>query len=382
MTSRQATSAVRHVVIIAGDAARLVDEQRLLITEILRRRHRVTCLVQQCAPGDGEALAALHADVAVVPQLSAARHGLIRGLSARRAVALRMMTLAPKAALILDDVEPAGLTAGLVRAGADRIVVALGDLPRSAAGRSCDDIDRDALRATRPSLRHVSGVLVERSHEAHRLREAGVLPPECTVRVGPIAGVDCSIDPAPLPAPGNRPVRMLIWVQRQSDQAEAEAAVAAAAAASDRLEVIVGGPHARALGLDRRQPTILAQHIPLDTAVATVDAVIVTGVRSELPPLVATALAAGRAIIAPAVRGVRLAVDDGVNGMLVPPGDRAALAAAIDALSRRPDLAAMGRASRSKAERIFDANPILADLCDALGLPTARAGSPALVRAA
>lgn len=379
MTSRQATSAVRHVVIIAGDAARLVDEQRLLITEILRRRHRVTCLVQQCAPGDGEALAALHADVAVVPQLSATRHGLIRGLSARRAVALRIMALAPKAALVLDDVDPAGLTVGLVRAGADRIVVALGDLPRSAAGRSRDDIDRDALRAARLGLRHVSEVLVERSHEAHRLREAGVLPPECTVRVGPIAGVDCSDEPVPLPAPGERPVRMLVWVQRKSDQGEADAAVAAA---SDRIELIVGGTHARALGLDRRRANVLAQHITLAAAVATVDAVIATGARSDLPPVVAAALAAGRAIIAPAVRGVRLAVDDGVSGMLVPPGDRAALAAAITALSRRPDLAAMGRASRSKAERIFDAKPILADLCDALGLPTARAGSPALVRAA
>jgi hypothetical protein len=379
---RQATSGVRHVVLIASKAARLADEQRLLITEILSRRHRLTCVVQDCAQSDGEALAALHADVAVVPQLSATRHALIRGLAARRAVALRMMALAPNAALILDDVEPSGLTAGLVRAGADRIVVALGDLPRNPATLGGDDLDRGALRAVRRSLRHVSGVLVEGSHEAHRLRDAGVLPPGCAVRVGPIAGVDCRTGPAPLPATGARPARMLVWVQRQADRVDAAAAVAAAAACSDRIELVVGGPHARSLGLDRRQATSLAPNVPLETAIATVDAVIVASAESGLPPLVAAALAAGRAIIAPAARGVRGAVDDGVNGMLVPPGDRAALAAAIDAVARRPDLPAMSRASRVKAERSFDANPILADLCNALGLPSARAGSPARVRAA
>lgn len=385
-SDRQATSAVRHVVIIAADAARLVDDQRPLIAEIRRRRHRVTCLVQQCAAGDGEALAVLKAEVVQAPQLTAAGRGLIRGLTARRTLTLRMMALGPQAALILDDVDPAGLTAGLVRAGADRIVVALGDLPRGPLEYGREGFGRSALRSVRLGLRHAAEVLVEQSHEAARLGAAGVLPPGCTPRVGPTAGVDCSAVPDPSPCPvvgsADRAVRMLVWVQRGTERGAAEAAVTAAAAASDRVELVVGGPYARALGVERANATTLAPHIPLDEAVASVHAVISAGHGRGLPPVAAAALAAGRAIIAPAMRGARLAVDDGVNGMLSPPGDAAALAAAIDAVARRPDLAAMGRASRAKAERMFSAGAIVAGLCDALGLPAARAGSPALVRAA
>lgn len=379
---RPATSAVRHVLLITTDAARLVGEQRLLITEILRRRHRVTCLVQHCAPADGAVLAALRTDVAVVPQLAATGQGMLRGLAARRTMGLRMMALAPKSALILDDVEPSGLTASLVRAGADRIVVALGDLARSVVEPDAKGPDRSARRTLRLGLRHATHILVERSHETLRLREAGVLPPLCSVRAGPIAGIDCDAEPAVAPATGRRPVCMLLWVERHCDRNEAEAVMAAAAVASSPIELVVGGLQAGPLGLARGHASLLAPHTPLATAIAAADVAVVAGAGLGMPPEIAAALSVGRAIIAPAVRGMRLAVDEGVNGMLFPPGDQAALAAAVDAVARRPDLAAMGRASRAKAERIYASRPVLADVCDALGLPPARAGSPALTRAA
>jgi glycosyltransferase involved in cell wall biosynthesis len=45
-------------------------------------------------------------------------------------------------------------------------------------------------------------------------------------------------------------------------------------------------------------------------------------------------------VIASAIGGIRDIVEDGVSGLLVPPGDAAALAAALERLARAPDLAA------------------------------------------
>jgi glycosyltransferase involved in cell wall biosynthesis len=64
------------------------------------------------------------------------------------------------------------------------------------------------------------------------------------------------------------------------------------------------------------------------------------------------AMAYGRAVVASAVGGLRDAVDDGVNGLLVPPRDVAALRAAIERLLADADLRErLGRAAREKALR-------------------------------
>ena len=70
------------------------------------------------------------------------------------------------------------------------------------------------------------------------------------------------------------------------------------------------------------------------------------------------ALAAGRPVIVSAIGGLQDAIEDGVQGLLVPPGDVGALAGAIDALDRdRERLAGMVAACRSgpRAVRGFQA---------------------------
>jgi glycosyltransferase involved in cell wall biosynthesis len=53
-------------------------------------------------------------------------------------------------------------------------------------------------------------------------------------------------------------------------------------------------------------------------------------------------------------------VDDGETGLLVPPGDDDALAAAVDALlADAPRRAAMGRAARSRARERHDAAAVV-----------------------
>jgi mannosyltransferase len=61
------------------------------------------------------------------------------------------------------------------------------------------------------------------------------------------------------------------------------------------------------------------------------------------------AMAAGAALVAARAGAAELVVDDGVTGVLVPPGDADALAAAIEPLMRDPAAAAtMGAAGRQR----------------------------------
>lgn len=82
--------------------------------------------------------------------------------------------------------------------------------------------------------------------------------------------------------------------------------------------------------------------------------------REGVPKAVIEATAVGRPIITTDSVGCRDTVDEGVNGLLVPPKDPVALAEAIEKLhldpARRLD---MGRASRKKAEMEFDVKNVV-----------------------
>lgn len=88
-----------------------------------------------------------------------------------------------------------------------------------------------------------------------------------------------------------------------------------------------------------------------------------------LPRSVLEALAAGRPVITSDTPGCREAVDERVNGYLVPPRDAGALTLAIESLLKRPDLIpSQARASRLKAERRFDVREVDRALLDSLGI--------------
>jgi glycosyltransferase involved in cell wall biosynthesis len=68
------------------------------------------------------------------------------------------------------------------------------------------------------------------------------------------------------------------------------------------------------------------------------------------------AMAYGRAVVATDVGGLRDAIEDGVDGVLVPPRNVAALRAAVQQLLRDPELRArLGAAARAKAQREWSA---------------------------
>ncbi len=105
--------------------------------------------------------------------------------------------------------------------------------------------------------------------------------------------------------------------------------------------------------------------------------VLPTYYREGLPMVLVEAAAMGRPLVATDVPGCREVVEDGVNGVLVPPRDGAALAGAIEALLRDAELRArFGAAARRLAEGRFSDRQVVdrilglyAELLEAKGLP-------------
>ena len=102
----------------------------------------------------------------------------------------------------------------------------------------------------------------------------------------------------------------------------------------------------RFLGYRRDVPELLAAS----------DLVVLPSLFEGLPLAVLEAMAAARPVIATRIEGVDEVVRPGVNGLLVPPADPAALAAAVRALLGEPDRARrLAEAGRQTVERHFGA---------------------------
>jgi glycosyltransferase involved in cell wall biosynthesis len=79
------------------------------------------------------------------------------------------------------------------------------------------------------------------------------------------------------------------------------------------------------------------------------------GRREGIPVALMEAMAAGLPVVASRLSGIPELVTDGKSGLLTPPGDVAALAAAIRRLHDDPALRErLGRAARATVERDFD----------------------------
>jgi glycosyltransferase involved in cell wall biosynthesis len=88
---------------------------------------------------------------------------------------------------------------------------------------------------------------------------------------------------------------------------------------------------------------------------ARADVFVLSTTSEGMPMTILEAMAAGLAVVASAVGGVPELVEDEVTGLLVPPHDPGALAAALRRLLDDADLRArLGAAGRERAERRFD----------------------------
>ncbi len=105
----------------------------------------------------------------------------------------------------------------------------------------------------------------------------------------------------------------------------------------------------------RRNITFAGYREDAANLLAEADLCVVPSVWQDALPLgVLEPMAAGRAVVATSVGGIPEMVIDGVTGLIVPPGDEAALAAAMVRVLRDPSLAAaLGAAARERVTEHF-----------------------------
>ena len=166
------------------------------------------------------------------------------------------------------------------------------------------------------------------------------------------------VEPAPLPA------GTFVFVGRLTEQKALPVLLEAVARVEGaRLELVGDGPErarleelAGELGLDGRVQ--FAGALARDEVLAHLAgarAAVLSSAWENLPHAAVEALSVGTPVVSTAVGGVPEVVHDGENGLLVPPGDVAALASALGAIARddalrarlaagaQPSVAAIGR---------------------------------------
>ncbi len=94
----------------------------------------------------------------------------------------------------------------------------------------------------------------------------------------------------------------------------------------------------RALGLDGTC-TVTGRRDDAEDLIAAADVVVLSSDSEALPVVLVEALALGTPVVSTDVGSVGDVVEDGVTGLLVPPGDAAALAAALERVLDEPGLA-------------------------------------------
>jgi glycosyltransferase involved in cell wall biosynthesis len=99
---------------------------------------------------------------------------------------------------------------------------------------------------------------------------------------------------------------------------------------------------------------------------STSDCVVLPSLWPENAPVtIQEAFQFGPVVIASRIGGIPEMVRDGVNGLLVEPGDETGVAGTIERLRTSPELAAKLRASASETARLYDMRFHVANLVDA-----------------
>lgn len=208
----------------------------------------------------------------------------------------------------------------------------------------------------------------------HRDRFLSLLPPVARAHVAS----RCHVSPMGIDAPssspgGKREARRRLGLGRFTVLSMGrlvpikglDRAVEAVAGRGDRELVIAGeGPEREALARLATQRNARVRFVGTASGdrkrdlLRAADAFVLPSIRTRsgrtegLPTALLEAMAAGLPVVATGVGGIGRVVRDGRNGLLVPPGDGAALAAALDRLAANPSLRRrIGRAARTAAKR-------------------------------
>jgi glycosyltransferase involved in cell wall biosynthesis len=205
----------------------------------------------------------------------------------------------------------------------------------------------------------------------------GILPAEKVVVIGPgidIGALRAESSPeargsaAARLAEGGLPV--LLWAGRFVAVKEPLLAVEATARATRPFRLVMAGEgplrsavraEVRRRGLESR--VVLPGPVePISPWIAASAAVALSSSSEGTPIVILEAKALGRPAVATAVGGVPDLVEDGVDGLLVPPGDATALAIAMDRITSDRDLAArLGSTAARRVEERYGAERLGAE---------------------
>ena len=372
--------AVQRVAIIGPDWRSLVRLRGDFIAQLLDRRHRVLCL----APADptdssGDYSGRLEEMGAECSSFPLQADGLSL-LADRRTVAVLARKLADWGTDAAAGYQPKPMLLGAIaarRAGVPRFVPIVTNLGPELGGS--EDPGRRWRRLARAAFAASHAVVFHNSADLRRLSNLGLLADRADVRIVPGAGVDLERHAAqPLP-PANHGLTFLMLAPLQREKGVLAFCVAARQIRAWRPDVrfILAGPDGAGVGAVSRAEladysgcvVVRGDHDDVRPLFAEAHVVVLPSIREGMARTLLEALANARPIITTDIPGCRETVDAGVNGVLVPPQDADALAAAMQHLiERRHLLAPMARASRLKAERLFDVRYVNAALMTAMDL--------------
>jgi glycosyltransferase involved in cell wall biosynthesis len=199
---------------------------------------------------------------------------------------------------------------------------------------------------------------------AERERVAGIAAGTCRAQNTVVIhnGVDAGAAPEAVHAnPGPPRIVSVGRLQAPKDALTLVRALARLPKGSFEAVLVGAGPdrplveaEVRRLGLERAVELAGARH-DVPEILAGADLFVLSSASEGLPMTILEAMAAGLPVVASDVGGVPEAVVDGETGLLVPPGDPASLAAAIERLLEDASLRRrLGQAGHARAKEWFD----------------------------
>jgi glycosyltransferase involved in cell wall biosynthesis len=222
-------------------------------------------------------------------------------------------------------------------------------------------------------------VLADSASQLAFLRAEGVLGRDAgqVIGKGSVAGVDAQRfrpDPqaraqvrAELDIPSDATVFLFAGrLNRDKGVLDLADAFSTLARARDDVFLLLVGPDEGSLAAEIAARTGGSSHVrfagwteALERYMAASDVFCLPSHREGFGAVIIEAAAAGLPSIGSHVYGITDAIEDGLTGVLVPPGDAAALAAAMRELAGHPDVRiALGTAARARALRDFSADAL------------------------
>ncbi|MFM9941897.1 MAG: glycosyltransferase [Hyphomicrobiaceae bacterium] len=372
---------VRKVAFIAHSARSLLRFRGALVRAVAAQRHRVLVLAPDFDVPTKDALAKDGIAAETFP-LEAPGAGPFAERRTERAIAEHLKAFAPHV-VVSSGARTAALGAltGMAT-GATRVVLIINGL--SALGLDGDETagwlrEGSARRQRKAALAAAHLVVFHNPDDPRRLIDEELMPATKPYIVTAGSGVDLQHFAAtPLPQLGDGLVFLML---APLDRAQGVLTFAEAAALvrtkSPGSKFQIAGPEGRQRGglnsqhlaRFKDQVEYLGFVADVRPLIGAAHVVVHASISEGMPGPLLEALAMGRPVIACDIPGSRQTVDERVNGVLVPPGDAAALAVAMESFLKRPDLiAAMSRAGRAKAERMFDEQAVVAQMLAALEL--------------